>query len=54
MQQIRTEEEFTCQKCDREAKVRIEFDHATYILCKKHEEKLAEKIKRNQLSSENE
>lgn len=45
MQPIRTKEEFTCQKCDRDATVRIEFDHATFILCDIHEEELAEKIR---------
>ena len=45
MQPIRTKGEFTCDKCDRDAVVSIEFPSHTYSLCKIHEEEFKEYIK---------
>lgn len=49
MQPIRTKGEFTCDKCDRDADVSIQFPSYTYTLCKKHEKEFKEYIKKQHL-----
>lgn len=49
MQPIRTRGEFTCDKCDRDAVVSIEFKSHTYSLCKIHEEEFKDYIKEEHL-----
>lgn len=44
MKKIRTKGEFTCDKCDRDAVISIEFESHTYTLCKVHEQEFKEYI----------
>lgn len=45
MQPIRTEDEFTCQKCDRDAVIAIQFESMKVVLCEIHKEQFENYIK---------
>jgi len=49
MQPIKKKEEFTCQECDQDATVVIEFSNGKYVFCEIHEQEFKENIREQYL-----